>query len=355
MTSGQRQPGLLPPRPHVVVLAGNEALLDALFPEPLRARLTGLAEAQFLSCTAWEEPVVRQALSGADVLVAGWGAPLLGQAELDDAPRLRAVLHAGGWAGSVVDLGEAARHRLALSDAGDANAEPVAEFTLSAILAAGKDLDRSVRIYRERQAFIDREAEFPQAGNYRRTVGIVGASRIGRRVLQLLRPFDLEVLLSDPTITPEEAAPLGARHVKLDELLRRSDIVSLHVPVTEQTKGMIGAGELALLQSGATLINTSRGAVLDQEALVEEIRNGRLKAILDVTEPDPLPAGHPLFTLPGVVLTPHMAGAVGLEISRLGEFVLAELERLLQGRELHGGAQYAGLRTPVAAGTGTDA
>lgn len=333
-------------RPRVLIAAGGLELVAALFPPAVRVQLDSAADVVGGTVLDWDDPAARHELAIADVVISGWGAPRLEKDQLAGAQRLRAVLQAGGSAEAAVDLDAAARRGIALSDAGEQNAEPVAEYTLAAILAAGKDLVRAERLYRERQAFIDREAEFSDAGNYGRTVGVVGASRIGRRVLKLLRPFAFDVLVADPTITDDDARSLGAELVGLEELLRRSDIVTLHVPVTPETTGMIGGAELALLRPGATLINTSRGAVVDQDVLVEVLRAGRIQAVLDVTEPDPLPAGHPLYTLPGVVLTPHMAGAVGREIARLGAFIVAEIERLVRDEALRGQGRYQSRVSP---------
>jgi phosphoglycerate dehydrogenase-like enzyme len=171
----------------------------------------------------------------------------------------------------------------------------------------------------------------PGIGNYGRRVGVVGASRIGRRVLELLRPFDLRPALTDPYVDEREAAALGVPLLPLDDLLRTSDIVTVHAPETPETRHLIGRRELALMPDGAVLINTARGALVDHDALVAELRAGRLTAILDVTDPEPLPADSPLHDLPGVFVTPHLAGSQGNELARLGLTVAEEAERLLAG------------------------
>jgi phosphoglycerate dehydrogenase-like enzyme len=203
----------------------------------------------------------------------------------------------------------------------------VAEFTLGLILLAGKSAITASHLYRQRQTKIDREQEFPDTGNYERAIGIVGASTIGRLVLERLRPFDFDVTVYDPTISDAEALRLGARRVSLDELMSCSDIVSLHAPVLPETLHMIGPARLAAMKDGSTLINTARGELVDQKALVAELEAGRLNAFLDVTSPEPLPAGHPLFTLPNVLLTPHIAGSMGTELHRLAAYAVDEIER----------------------------
>lgn len=270
-------------------------------------------------------------LAQTEVIVTGWGCPAFTAEVLEMAPGLRAVVHQGGVASTQLPPGAGTRIRF--SNAGDANAIPVAEYTLAMILLANKDAFRATRLYRGEQAAIDREERFPLSGNFGRTVGIVGASRIGRKVIALLRPFDLRILLSDPTLDPQEAELLGVELVDLDQLMASSSVVSIHAPVLPSTFEMIGANQLGLLETGATLINTSRGELVDQESLLAELRTGRINAVLDVTTPDVLPPGHELYSMPNVVLTPHIAGSMGNELARLGEHVLAELDRYRSGQE----------------------
>jgi phosphoglycerate dehydrogenase-like enzyme len=260
-------------------------------------------------------------LERAAVVLSGWGCPPLDAALLERADRLRAIVHAaGGVKGHVTDA--CWDRGLLVSTAAGANAEPVAEYTLARILLAGKAADRLAHEYRTRRAAIDLIGAFPDVGNLGKTVGIVGASRIGRRVLELLEPFDLHALVSDPYVDGS---------VDLDELLAASDVVSLHAPSLPSTRHMLDARRLALLRDGATLINTARGALVDQDALVAELVSGRIDAVIDVTEPEILPPDSPLYDLPNVVLTPHIAGALGVELRRLGDSALEELARFARG------------------------
>lgn len=230
-------------------------------------------------------PEVAAALAEADVLFTCWGATPLTAPVLAAAPRLRAVVHA---AGSVKHhITDACWERgIAVTSAAGANALPVAEFTLAAILFAGKQVLRSAQRYRELRTKHDWLDELDGTGNYRRTVGIVGASRIGRRVIELLRPFDLDVLLYDPYVSEEEAALLGVRLTTLDDLCASSSVVSVHAPQLPETHHLIGAAQLAAMPTGATLINTARGSLVDEAALLPELTSGRLHGVLDVTDPD---------------------------------------------------------------------
>lgn len=213
-----------------------------------------------------------------------------------------------------------------------ANARPVAEYTLAAILFAGKNVLGSARRYRELRAAHDWREELDGWGNHGRTVGIVGASRTGRRVLELLRPFDFEVLLYDPYLESAAATRLGAEPVPLDELCARSGIVSVHAPELPATRRLIGAAQLAAMPDGSTLINTARGSLIDEPALVAELVRGRLHAVLDVTDPEVAPVSSPLYDLPNVLLTPHIAGSLGNELHRMADHALDELERFASGR-----------------------
>ncbi|MEU6890429.1 hydroxyacid dehydrogenase [Streptomyces sp. NPDC046557] len=277
-----------------------------------------------------DDPGLSRRLAEAEVLFTGWGCPPLDARALDRMPRLRAVVHAAGSVKHHVTTACWDRGLL-VSSAAAANAVPVAEYTLAAILFANKRVLESAHAYRSARAPLDLLGRYPAVGNYRRTVGLVGASLIGRRVMELLRPFDLRVLVHDPYADPGEIAALGGEVCVLDQLLCGSDVVSLHAPALPQTRHLLDAATLALMRDGATLINTARGSLVDTEALIEELVTGRLHAVLDHTEPEVLPAGSPLFNLPNVLLTPHVAGSLGGELDRLAATAVAELERYAHG------------------------
>ncbi|MFF5980428.1 hydroxyacid dehydrogenase [Streptomyces olindensis] len=304
-----------------------------VFPPEVLARLRASVDIDpALVAGDFTDPRVLDALARTEILVTGWGCPRLDEAVLDAAPRLRAVLHSAGSVKSFATPG-IWRRGIAVSSAAAANALPVAEYTLAVILLAGKDVFAA----RERMRATRTSPGWgviPGIGNHGRRVGVIGASRIGRRVLELLRPFDLRPVLTDPYVDEKEAAALGVPLLPLEELLRTSGIVTVHAPETPETHRMIGRRELALMPDGAVLINTARGALVDHDALVAELRSGRLTAVLDVTDPEPLPADSPLYDLPGAFVTPHLAGSQGNELARLGLAVAEEAERLLAGGEL---------------------
>ncbi|MBB5790792.1 hydroxyacid dehydrogenase [Jiangella mangrovi] len=317
-----------------VVLAMTDTAYRDLFDAELRSRLEALADLVLPGPVAsFDPPEVRAALGSTDVLLTSWGCPPLEAAVLDAAPRLRAVLHAAGSVKHHVT--DACWDRdLAVTTAADANAVPVAEFTLAAILAAGKRAHAFAAGFRTHPGELAWRHDITGVSNYRRTVGVVGFSRIGRRVVDLLRPFDLTVLVADPYANPAAVTAAGAEPAGLDDLLTRSDTVTLHAPALPETHHLIDARSCALMNDGATLINTARGALVDHAALSAECETGRLHAVLDVTDPEPLPPDSPLYRLPNVVLTPHIAGAMGTECHRLTTLALDELERLVRGEPL---------------------
>lgn len=302
-----------------------------IFPPDTLARLRERVDVDpSLVAGDFADPRVRARLADTEILITGWGCPRLDAAALDAAPKLRAVLHA---AGSVKGFAtpEVWERGIVVSSAAAANALPVAEYTLAMILLAGKDVFAHRERLRAERAFPYGEI-LPGIGNFGRRVGIVGASRIGRRLIELLRPFDLSVNLADPYVDEAGAAALGVPLLPLDELLAGSDIVTVHAPQTPETRHLIGRRELALMPAGSVLVNTARGSLVDHDALIEALRAGRVGAILDVTDPEPLPADSPLYDLPNAFVTPHLAGSQGNEVARLGLTVLAEAERLLSGR-----------------------
>ncbi|WP_314224395.1 hydroxyacid dehydrogenase [Streptomyces zaehneri] len=324
------------------VFAMDPVHLPLLFPPPLVTRLRQSAEIDpTLVVCDFTDPAAASALADAEILITGWGCPRLDPEVLDATPRLRTVLHAAGSVRSLV--GEAVWSRgVTVSSAVTGNAVPVAEYTLAMILLTGKD----VFVHRERFRRTHAQptpAETATTGNLGRRIGIIGASRVGRRLLELLRPYDFDVLLHDPYVDAAEAVELGAQLLSLEDLLRHSDIVSLHAPDIPETRHMLDRARIALIRDGGVLINTSRGALIDHCALTDELVSGRLHAVLDVTEPEPLPADSPLYRLPNVFLTPHIAGSLGNELERLGRIVVEELERLADGLPLAHEVRHADL------------
>jgi phosphoglycerate dehydrogenase-like enzyme len=283
--------------------------------------------------TEYESEAARRVLAGAEVLVTGWGAPCVDGAVLDAAPHLRAILHSAGTVKPYL-AHEVLERGVRVSSAAGANAVPVAEYTTAMIVLANKRLLPIAARYRALRQEFDVEREFPGLGNFGKRVGIVGASKIGRKVVELLRAYALEVVVHDPYLSGAGAAALGVETIGLDELLATSDVVSLHAPSLPETRNLVDARGIGLMPAGATLVNTARGELVDQDALTRRVVAGELFAILDVTTPWVLAADHPLYSHDHALLTPHVAGSLGVELGRLADVVLDELRRLVQGLPL---------------------
>ncbi|MEV6520985.1 hydroxyacid dehydrogenase [Longispora sp. NPDC051575] len=365
-----------------VVLALPPRLTDDLLPADLWARLRAAADVDpTVNLQVSPDPA---ALARAEVLLTGWGSPVLDAEFLARAPALRAVVHAAGSVkGHVTPAVYAAG--IAVTSAADANARPVAEYTLAALILSAKRAFGASHALRTSHDG-HRHAPGAASGLTGGVVGVVGASRIGRLVIDMLADYDVEVLVADPYADPAEfggvrgaaggagvpgvagtggatrdtsgcgcgcrcGGPGGTRPagrgratlVDLDTLCRRADIVTVHAPDLPETRHLLDARRLGLLRDGAVVINTARGALVDTAALTRECAVGRLDAVLDVTDPEPLPLDHPLLRLPNVLVTPHIAGVRGRELRLLGGYAVAEIERFAAGLPLRGAVRFGDL------------
>ena len=272
-------------------------------------------------------------LRDVEVLLSGWGCPKLDAAFLARAPRLRALFYA---AGSVRHIATDAswERGVRICSAWGANAVPVAEFTLSQIVFCLKGGYRLARAVREHRTFVEAEGV---AGALGSIVGLMSLGQIGRRVREALRNLEVEVVVYDPFVSEAEARMLGVRLVSLDELFMISDVVSVHTPWIPETVGLIRGRHIASMKPYSALINTARGAVIAEPEMIEVLRaRPDLQVVLDVTWPEPPVADSPLYDLPNVVMTPHIAGSIGRERQRLGRVTREDLARWLRGEPLVG-------------------
>lgn len=320
-------PTTTPVTPRVVAHDLNPSLFDQLYPHGTGADADGVRLVD-----------VRRDASGiadAEVLVTGWGStPLTPDFVRAHAPRLKLVVHTGG---SVREIFPRALYDQGLRVSAQAatNAAPVAQFATAVIVLALKKAFLHRERYRTDRHRARELLTDTTLGLYRRPVGVVGASQIGRLVIENLVAMGARVLLYDPFVGPDEAARLGVELVDdLCSLAASVDLLSIHAPLLDSTRHMIDAGVLACLNDDAIVVNTARGAIVDEDALVAELITGRLSAVLDVTYPEPPAPDSPLWTLPNVFLTPHLAGALGTEVSMLGDAAWGEVRRWLRGEPL---------------------
>jgi phosphoglycerate dehydrogenase-like enzyme len=260
-----------------------------------------------------------------------WGMPQLGPEELAKLPQLKAVFYA---AGSVQSFARPLLERgITVVSAWAANAEPVAEFTLAQILLAGKSFLPASQLLRLRRS--DAWNGHDCAGNYGATVALLGAGMIGRRVIELLKPFAFKVLVFDPFLTAEAAAALGVEKVGLDDAFARGQVVSNHLADVPETRGLLRGVHFLSMPDKASFLNTGRGATVNEAELWQAMKQRPdLIAILDVTEPEPPHDDSPAYKLDNVFLAPHIAGSLGNEVRRLSSLALDECEAWLAGKPL---------------------
>lgn len=229
-----------------------------------------------------------------------------------------------------IDVAAATEHGIVVCNAGDYCVEEVSDHSAALILVC---LRRIVSLDRHVQSGGWHSVSFdiPLRRLSSLTLGLVGFGKIARRLAQKIRGFSFRVLAADPYSRPQDAVPMCVDLVSLDRLLQESDIVSVHVPLTAETNKLIGERELRLMRSSAFLVNTSRGAVLDERALVQVLREGKLAgAALDVVELEPLPAESPLRNLKNVILTAHYAADSKESISDLHRIMGASVAAMLR-------------------------
>lgn len=263
-------------------------------------------------------------LSDIRVLITGWGAPALDAHVLDRLPSLELVVHAAGTVRGIV-TDELWARGIRVSTAASANAISVADFTIAQIHLS---LKNAWRLAAETAATAQTAKRAAVRGLDGATIGLIGLGRIGRLVAQRLQNLDVEVIAYDPFVTPEECARLGAASHDLATVFARADVLSIHAPLTEQTSQMVTRELLLSLPSHATIINTARGGLVNHDMLAEVLTTRTdLFALLDVTDPEPLPERHPLLTLENTFMTPHIAGSLGTEEARLGAVAAREVVR----------------------------
>lgn len=270
-------------------------------------------------------------LADTEVVFASWGMIRFEERHFRAMPRLKAVFYA---AGNVKAFAEPLLDKdVILVSAWEANAIPVAEMCLSQILLSLRGYFRCQRLYREHKRLGVKQ--YARPGVNGETIGMLGLGKIGTRLTRLLASYPLKVIAYDPFLTAERAASLGVERVTLDQVFQRASVVCNHIPDIAATRGMLGARQFRAMRDGATLINTGRGAQVVEPDLLAVLRDRTdLTALTDVTWPEPPPADAPHWTLPNLVMTPHIGGTTGDEVVRLADLVLSEYEAWDAGRPL---------------------
>lgn len=318
-------------RPKVTVLLTEHAR-DLVMTDEAWHRLEAVADIVVASGPPGEWNL--SALLGDSIAcLTGWGTPALSEEILDGAPVLRMVAHTAGSVRQLVPS-SAIGKRITVCQAAAVIANSVAEMVVLQMLSALRKLhllDRGMR----HGDWSELRARHPGRLLAGQTVGVVGASRTGRAVIEVLRGFNVEILVYDPYLCPSEADAMGVSSMGLDDLLTSSDIVTLHAPLLPQTRGLIGASELGRMHDGALLVNSARAGLVDYDALANELRAGRILAALDVFPLEPLPADSAWRTMPNAIISPHSAGHTRDSHWQQGLAMVGEVERYLRGEALH--------------------
>jgi len=295
-------------------------------------RIAGLAELYPTVVTGRTFGEHAAALREVEVIFATWGMPALSDAQFAELPKLKAVFYAASnvksFAWPLIE------HDIVLVSAWAINAIATAQLALAQVLLTCRGYFRSVRRYRETRELASAKA-FHRSGAAGETIGVIGMGWVGRRLTQELQALGFQVLASDPMLSDERARELGVEKTSLEELFRRSYIVSNHIPDLPSTKRVLGARLFESLRDGATFINTGRGAQVIEADLIRVLgQRPDLTALLDVTDPEPPAASSELWSLPNVVVSPHIGGTIGDEVTRLADAMIEEFVAWDAGKPL---------------------
>lgn len=271
---------------------------------------------------------IKNHIRDVDICISCWGTPPFDKEILDMANNLKLIVHSAGSVKPIV-TDYVWERGIRVTSAAPAIAVAVAEMTLGLMIISL----RRIFYFNEltHKGFWKSDEEISKTRSlYCVTVGIVGASHVGRNVIRLLKNFQVDILLYDPYVTQEEAEKLGVTLVSLEELMSKSDVVTLHAPSIPETYHMINKNNINLLKPGSIIINTARGSLIDESALIERLAKGDIFACLDVTDPEPPDINSPLRRLPNVILTPHIAGGNSVtDRWRQGRYIIEQIQKFI--------------------------
>jgi phosphoglycerate dehydrogenase-like enzyme len=318
-------------KPKAAFFCNRQDLLDRVFPESRVNRLKELTEihSEVVSRENLQEQISQ--LSEVEYIFSTWGMPVLKPEVIRQLPALKMVLYAAGtvkyFAEPFLDQG------VRVVSAWAANAIPVAEFTAAQMTLAAKGYFRLSRSLMIEGAPAWKPTR--SSGNYDIEVSILGAGMVGREVIRRLSYHDINILVFDPFLSKSEAEKLGVSLVSLSAAFERGYVVSNHLANVPETENMLQTSHFSSMPIGSTFINTGRGATVDEPGMIEVLKERKdITALLDVAQQEPIAETSPLYQLPNVWLSPHIAGSMGREVVRMADFMLDEFERTLNGEPL---------------------
>jgi phosphoglycerate dehydrogenase-like enzyme len=321
-------------KPKVLVLPGPTLYRRLFFPD-VDAQLRAFADVTFNNSDEnWSSERLAREIGPYDGLVTCWGSPEITPEVLAAAPNLKVIAHSAGSVKHIIKE-HVLERGVKVSSAAAAMAPAVAEFALILTflgLRPVHEFDFGVR--RDGRNWDAHDAFGPGQEIAASRIGVVGAGLVGRLYIHKATALGADVHVYDPYLSETAAAELGVTKLDLDDLFRSCPVIVIHAPTTPETRHMIGATQLALLPDNGYLVNTARSWVVDQDALLAELKTGRIRAALDVFDEEPLPLDHPFRALPNVLLTPHIAGATLQTRRRQGECAVRDLENAFSGRPL---------------------
>ena len=269
-----------------------------------------------------------------DGIVVCHGAPAIDAKIMDRAPRLRIIGELeGDRFASRIDLEAAWERGIRTVDTTNGSSYPVAEWALGLILVSLRNAGAHFRRIIAGDSPVRKKSQQMRGMLTGKRVGLIGCGHMGRRLIQFLRPFEVDIWVHDPYLPRELAEVVGFLQTTLDLVLSKCDVIVCVAPLTPKTRGMIGKRELDLIRPGAVLVNVSRGAIIDSDALIARLKRGDIIAGLDVFDPEPIPGDSEIIHLPNVFLSPHIGGLTGDRYPHFFSLMVDELERFFQGHE----------------------
>jgi len=338
-------------RPQVGIIC-NKEVRNRYIVEADLERVNKFADLHWHECeedTSWDDAPtttdstkaeVMEFVSKLDAVVVCHGSPRIDQSIISSSPRLKLIGELeGDRFAQRIDVEAALARGVRAVDTTHGSSYPVSEWALGMILIglrnAGAHFRRLIAddqwgTSEQRDSTIEFAQNEELTG---KTVGLIGAGYIARRLIELLKPFDVNLLVRDPYVQPELASSLGFTLTSLDSVLSMTDVIVCLAPLTPSTRGMLGPDEINRMKPGSVFVNVSRGPIVDSEALIERLEIGDTTACLDVFDPEPVPVGSRIRQLPNVFLSPHIAGTTERSRTRFFEEMVSELERHFAGHE----------------------
>ena len=313
-------------KPIIAVLAGEE-LFASFFDERRKARLSRFS--RWTLFPAQDASGVVPRVAGADALITTWDSPYLSAETMKQIQSVRIIAHCGG---EVKKRFETSLFRkLVIVNTPEPMSRPTAELGAAFLMYAARNIDYCRNALRNgsKRIYNDVHATGEGAGTLLgREVGMIGFGRIGRVLVDMLRGFDIRWRVYDPYAPRELAIGMPVQFDSLNGVLKRSSLLMVTAAATEKTRHLLSHERLAVLQDGSVVINIARGSLIDLVALTQEVKSGRLRCALDVTDPEePLPVGHPLRVLPGAIITPHIGGGGRNVRGEMADAAMDELQR----------------------------